>query len=329
MRVSPDAVPGLDDVIPAADLASLTGMPQESEVLDDLCSAQDVSTGFDQESPLVAEITARVVAAVRAAFAWEASLLDGGLSPRLDSRVAQHELSAATQLWRDLAGEAQPRVADANDADDVARLFPPRTPSPPADGQICAVLAVDIAGFTRPDRDDIIRRYLHEQLYEMVRTAFDDSGVPWASCFKEDRGDGIFVVIPPEISAKGIIGPFPERLCGLIRRHNHLSCEAACLQLRAAVHIGPVDHDGHGFIGTDVNHMFRILEARQLKHMLAASGAELAMAVSDYVYRSLVCRYPSLGYPDAFRAFRFQVKQTRGKAWTYLPGRAHGGAVSD
>ena len=53
-----------------------------------------------------------------------------------------------------------------------------------------------------------------------------------------------------------------------------------------------------------------------------SSGAELAMIVSDDVYRSLVCRYPSLVSPDAFQRVRFQVKHTRAWAWTYLPGVA-------
>jgi hypothetical protein len=87
-----------------------------------------------------------------------------------------------------------------------------------------------------------------------------------------------------------------------------------------AAHIGPVDHDGHGFVGTDVNLLFRMLEARPLKQALAATGADLALIVSDYVYGNLVCRYPSLASPDAFQVARFQVKHTRAKAWTYLPG---------
>jgi hypothetical protein len=187
---------------------------------------------------------------------------------------------------------------------------------------MCAVFAVDIAGFTRPDRDDDIRRYLHEKLYEFLRRAFDDSGVPWDGCCCEDRGDGALIVVPPGIPVKGLIDPLPDRLRSLVRRHNHVSREAAGIQLRAAAHVGPVEHDGHGFVGTDVNFLFRMLEARPLKRMLAESGAELAMVVSDYVYRSLVCRYPSLVRPEAFRAVRFQVKHARARAWTYLPGAA-------
>jgi hypothetical protein len=66
--------------------------------------------------------------------------------------------------------------------------------------------------------------------------------------------------------------------------------------------------------------LFRMLEARPLKRALAGSGAEVALIVSDDVYRSLVCRYPSLVSPDAFQRVKFQVKYTRAWAWTYLPG---------
>jgi hypothetical protein len=63
-----------------------------------------------------------------------------------------------------------------------------------------------------------------------------------------------------------------------------------------------------------------MLDARPLKTALAGSGTELGLIVSDYVYRNLVCRYPSLVSPDAFRSARFQVKYTRARAWIHLPG---------
>jgi hypothetical protein len=194
-----------------------------------------------------------------------------------------------------------------------------RPSSPPADGQICTLVAVDIAGFTRPDRDNDIRRYLHEELYRMIQKAFDGSGIPWAGCFHEDRGDGMLIVAPG-IACKGIIDPLPERLRSLIRLHNHVCRPAAGIQLRAAAHIGPVDHDGHGFIGSHIDFLFRMLEARPLKRTLTSSGCEVALIVSDYVHDNVVCGYPSLVSPDAFRPVRFQVKYTKAKAWIYVPG---------
>ena len=330
LRASPP-VPGLDADLSPAGLARLTGLPREPEFLDDLRAAVGAYTGSGAASPLTAEIVGGVVAAVMAIMLIE-RLPPGGTVPRLGHQHTRLDMSAAVQAWRDLAEQGPAPDTAGNSSHDIGRRWPASTqpgiqagapawmPAPPTDGQVCALFAVDIVGFTRPDRDDDIRLHLHEELYEFLRKAFDDSGIPWADCYTEDRGDGALIVVPPGIAAKGIIDPLPERLRSLIRRHNHLSCRAAGLQLRAAAHLGPVDHDGHGFVGSDVNFLFRMLDARPFKRAVTSTGAELALIVSDHVYRSLVCRYPSLVSPDAFTSVRFQVKQTRARAWTYLPG---------
>jgi hypothetical protein len=191
--------------------------------------------------------------------------------------------------------------------------------APPTAGQVCAMLAVDMAEFTRPDRDDDHRMFMHEELYRILEQAFDGSGIPWTACFSEDRGDGVLVIVSPGIGATGIIDPLPERLRSLIRRHNHVSSAAARIQLRAAAHLGPVHHDGHGFVGTDIDFLFRMLDARPLKYALASAGADFALIVSDYVYGNIVSRHPSLVSPTAFQRVRFQVKHTRAQAWTYVP----------
>jgi hypothetical protein len=47
--------------------------------------------------------------------------------------------------------------------------------------------------------------------------------------------------------------------------------------------------------------------------------ADLALIISDYVYRNIVSRHPSLVSPVAFWPVRFQIKYTRARAWTYVP----------
>jgi hypothetical protein len=289
-----------------AGLTSLIGLPRKPEFLKDLYAAAGAYTGLGAASPLTAEIVGAVVAAITAATLIErpASV---GFAPYLRGQATHQDMAAVPRGCLTLA----------------------RAPALPANGQMCAVFAVDIVGFSRPDRDDDIRRYLHQKLYDYLERAFDDSGIPWAKCFYEDRGDGALIVVPPGISFKGLIHPLPERLRSLIRRHNHFSCPAAGMQLRAAAHIGPVEHDGHGFVGTDVNFAFRMLDGRPLKRMLVASGAELGLIVSDYVYRDLICRHPDLVHPSTFRVARFQAKNTRVKAWTYLPGQRSVPAAPD
>lgn len=283
---------------------------REFDVIDGLAgSAAAYADGPAAAAPLTAEAVGRVVAAAVMAFLLERFPAGVGISSRLGhlelDQLAAELDTALAQARRDLDGLALP-------AGPAATL---------ADGGICAMFAVDIAGFTRPGRDDDIRRHVHEQLYEMQRKAFDGAGVPWARCWHEDRGDGTLVVLPPGLSGQGLVGSVPERLRGLVRRHNHVSCEAARIQLRTAAHVGLVEHDGHGFVGSDVNLLFRMLDSGALKRALAGSRADLALIVSDYVYGSLVRRHPSLVGPDAFEAVRCQVKKARFRAWTCLPGR--------
>jgi hypothetical protein len=191
----------------------------------------------------------------------------------------------------------------------------------PASGQVCAMLAVDIAGFTRADRDSEIHLYLRRSLYQILQDAFEGSGLPWAECHHEDRGDGVLVIIPPHVPAYGLIDPLPERLRGLIRRHNRVSCEAAQMQLRAAAGIGPLDRDDHGLVGDDLNLLFRTLDARPLRQALTDTGAELVLAISPYVHDNLVIRHPSLVDPAQFQPLTTRVKRTRIHTWIYIPGQ--------
>ena len=235
-------------------------------------------------------------------------LAEESLSP-----VESRELILTTHLRR---GPAAPPPAS-------------RTPTPPTGGQICAMLAVDIAEFTRLDRDDDIRVYMRKALYGILERAFDESGIPWTACSTEDRGDGVLVVAPPGITPRSIIDPLPEKLRSLVRLHNHVSSAAANMQLRMAAHLGPTDHDEHGFVGADVNYLFRMLEARPLKHVLVGAEADLALIISDYVYDNIVAPHRGLVWSSAFQRVRFQVKQTRAQAWIYLPGTpGHGRSMA-
>ena len=190
----------------------------------------------------------------------------------------------------------------------------------PADGQVCGLLGVDIADFTRPDRDGDIQLFLRRSLYDNLQGALESGGVAWEKCYHEDRGDGVLVVLPEDVSLPAIIDPLAERLRDLIQRHNRVVRDAAGMQLRVAAHAGPVSYDGYGIVSTDVNFLFRLLEARALKRLLASSGAELALIVSETIHRDLVTRFPDAAERNAFRSVRFQVRYTRAKAWICLPG---------
>ncbi len=307
----------LDDGIHLANLAELAGTPDGLDALDEFSAA---FTDVGAIGPHAADIVGRLVGVAVTAILRELFPSGRGLPLELGDLAVQLD-TAIIRAWRDLADGGRPQSATGHGDGRVAspRALPAR-PSALTDAQLCTLFAVDIAGFTRRDRDDDIRRYLHEHLYGMLQQAFDASGIPWAACWHEDRGDGALVVVPPGVSALGLVGPLPERLRGLVRRHNHVARDAARIQLRTATHFGVVEYDGHGFVGSDVNLLFRLLDAPPLKRALTASGADLALIVSDHVYRSFVCHHPSLISPETFKAVRFRVKQAQFHGWSHLPG---------
>jgi hypothetical protein len=237
--------------------------------------------------------------------------------------VERRQATVRTGRWACVARRGHPLSPigqnGRDSAADVTRYLRNARPDRGSDWGQCGLFAVDIAGFTGPLRDNDIQMYLHKSLYEMLQIAFDMSDVPWADCSHEDRGDGVLVVAPPNVSASTLV-PIPDRLRWLIRRHNHVSCEAAYIQLRSALHLGPVHHDGHGFIGADVNLLCRLLDTRQLKRRLADSTTEIGLIASDYLYFNVIRRQPSFVDPALFDPVRIRVKEARARAWVYLPG---------
>lgn len=189
------------------------------------------------------------------------------------------------------------------------------------------MFAADIAGFTRPDRDEEIQSHLRHVLYWAIREAFTGSGIPWGDCLQQDRGDGPLIILPPSIPPHVIITPLPERLRHLIRRHNRCAIPSARMQVRAALNIGPVYRDEHGYSGEDINLLSRMLDAPPLKRLLTDTGTELALMVSARVYDTIVLRHPSLADPASFQSVRTRVKQTRIDAWIHASDNPSPGQV--
>jgi hypothetical protein len=189
----------------------------------------------------------------------------------------------------------------------------------PGDGQVCGLFAVDIAGFTGPERDEDIRRFVHKSMYHILEAAFDTSGIPWRCCWSEDRGDGALVIVPPKIAPERLINPLPDRLRAEISQYDHAVSEPARIRMRAAAHIGAVHPDGNGLVGDDLNLLFRMLDAPPFKRFLATSGVDLAVAISYYVYENFVTRRPTLADRTAFKSLNVQVKQTRVRGWMHTP----------
>jgi CRP-like cAMP-binding protein/tetratricopeptide (TPR) repeat protein len=186
----------------------------------------------------------------------------------------------------------------------------------------CSVLFTDVAGFGDPKRNDGDREAVRKALYEISRSALEASGVPWADCYYEDRGDGAVIVVPPTIATVRVVDPLIPELASRLRQYNRRAGEVVQIQLRVALHVGPIGRDAEGLNGEAIIVAARILDAPVLKARLAADHADLMFAASDYVYDHVIRHCVGRVDSATFEHVDYQVKKTRVSAWVHLAGEA-------
>ena len=186
----------------------------------------------------------------------------------------------------------------------------------------CSVLFTDIAGFGDPERNDSDREVVRMALYEILRSALDASGVPWHACYHEDRGDGVVIVVPPTIATVRVVDPLIPELAGQLRQYNRRAADVVRIQLRAALHVGPVGMDAEGLTGQALIVAARLVDAPVLKERLATDQADLAFAASAYVYDHVVRNCVGRVDSTAFEHLELQVKESHISAWIHVTGRA-------
>jgi len=190
-------------------------------------------------------------------------------------------------------------------------------------GQICPIVLTDITAFSAHRRSDEDRLTLRRTMYDMLQRAFEAAGLAWQRLHKEDRGDGTLIVIPPDTPASAVTARALGHLAAALRRHNQTASDALRMQLRVALHAGPVIRDAQGVTGHAINQTARLVQARILRKNLDETQADLGVMVSAYIYDNVIRQHE--GQPmDAtlYRKIRFQVKESALTAWIQLTGAA-------
>ncbi|MFD1052485.1 hypothetical protein ACFQ1S_46305, partial [Kibdelosporangium lantanae] len=67
-----------------------------------------------------------------------------------------------------------------------------------------------MAEFTHASRTDHHRQAMHRGLDEILQSAFDGAGIPWA--VSEDRGDGKMIIMPPDFPRARMFEQLPTLL---------------------------------------------------------------------------------------------------------------------
>jgi hypothetical protein len=178
------------------------------------------------------------------------------------------------------------------------------------------ILAVDAEAFS--GRENFYQVAVRDGIYKSVRAAFDKSGLPWDDCYHEDRGDGLFVLVSPDVPKNLFATPFPFELAAALREYNATCPEEAQIRLRVAVNAGELNRDSHGVAGQALNQTFRLLSANPLRKALAESPGNVALIASDWFYNEVIRNEPASAH-RTYRRVRVAVKETRTVAWICLP----------
>ncbi|MGD0604158.1 MAG: tetratricopeptide repeat protein [Streptosporangiaceae bacterium] len=182
-----------------------------------------------------------------------------------------------------------------------------------------AILIVDVESFGDPARTNAHQLAVRAAMYKALRQSFARARISWVGCAVEDRGDGVLVLVPPEVPKSRLVTRLPARLADILGRHNAACPAPERIRLRMALHAGEVHGDAHGFAGASVNRAFRLIEAPPSRTALHDTAGVIALIVSDWFYDEVVRHYPAAG-PSCFRQVRVVMKETEMTAWVRVLG---------
>jgi RNA polymerase sigma factor (sigma-70 family) len=158
---------------------------------------------------------------------------------------------------------------------------------------------------------------IRQALYRVLVEAFARSGVRWDEAYHEDRGDGLLMLLPPDVPKHLMAAAIPKELAALLHEYNHTNGPQTRIRLRLAIHAGEIRHDEHGVVGASLNLAFRLLDSIEAKNTLARSSAELALIVSDWFYEEVV-RFDPASASTAYQPVTVHVRGTEASAWIRL-----------
>jgi hypothetical protein len=183
----------------------------------------------------------------------------------------------------------------------------------------CAIMVVDVAGFSNPARTLLHQVDVQKGLYQILQDAFAESGISWDLCVTEDRGDGVMILIPPEVPKILLADQLADRVVAALRRYNAVRSPEASVQLRISLHFGEVLQNRNGVVSPAVVFAFRILDAPVAKSALKESAGMVAFIASDLFFREVIAQ-DAAADPASYRQIPVDVKEVSSGAWLSIRG---------
>jgi hypothetical protein len=183
-----------------------------------------------------------------------------------------------------------------------------------------SLIAVDIEGYSR--RDNQGHQELRAGLREVCDQAFSKIGVKIRATDRQDHGDAFLMLVQPEVTKPALVDDFVRELGVALRGFNRSRSATARMRLRVALHAGEVHPDGTGFGGEAAIAVMRLIEAEVLREALRRAPGDLAVIVSDQLYRDVVIHAYRAIDPVDYQRVRVSAKGFSANAWIRTPGSA-------
>ena len=187
------------------------------------------------------------------------------------------------------------------------------------------ILALDIQGFGRLERTNPTRARMRTGLHRILGNAMTSAGIEPEHVEQSEYGDGVLVLLRPQVSKARLLHPLLPRLLSGLARYNRTAPAAARLRLRVAVHAGELLRDAHGITGEDLILAFRLLDADVVRARLIQDMSDLVLIVSNVIYQGIVKHGYSRIDPAVFEPVWVTAKETNTRAWLHIPGTGRRG----
>lgn len=190
-----------------------------------------------------------------------------------------------------------------------------------------AFVALDIVGFGK--RDSHEQALLRRRLFSAVKVVKQGLG-NLISYDVLDRGDGVLVLLPGTTDTLRLLNEALPRVANRVGADNRAS-KSDKMILRCVIHKGQAQRDRWGWVGADVNLVFRLLDSRTLKLRLLHGDhrSPVTVALSEALYRDACARIEDeqelqnrikLNWHEALMKHTFRAKEVEQHAWVASVG---------
>lgn len=182
----------------------------------------------------------------------------------------------------------------------------------------CTCIAVDAQAYG--SNNDRRQSEIQHDLPRLLDRAARGAGLDREQWQIQRKGDEQLAVRPIDGKEPRLVDDYIRHLAAELRAYNRQRVPEAHMRLRAVIHQGLVELADNGFAGTAVVATARLLNAEPLYDALAEHpGADLALLLSDEVFRSMVVGRHTTLVPEDFARVDVRVKEYEAPAWLRVP----------